>query len=174
MCLLEDFCVPLATGCRWLFEIVARNSGADLSMFEGRSLIFRGFWCLSVMDLRGITCDIFGRSVLSDARNPATHNHSETSLNAPFGARCFLTGVATVIAPFGVGLNAPFGARCVTELSCHWLCRLSLFVGLYMALGVCSGWLLVNVARNSRSSLSIFESRSLIFRGFWPLLAMIL
>jgi len=47
-------------------------------------------------------------------------------------------------------------------------------VGLYMALGVCSGWLLVNVARNSRSSLSIFESRSLIFRGFWHLLAVIL
>ena len=71
-------------------------------------------------------------------------------------------------------LNAPFGALCVTELSCHWLCRLSLFVGLYMALGVYSGWLLVNVARNFRSSLSMFESRSLIFRGFWPLLAMIL
>ena len=35
-------------------------------MFESRSLIFRGFWCLSVMDLWGITCDIFGRSVLSD------------------------------------------------------------------------------------------------------------
>ena len=75
-----------------MFEIVARNSGADLSMFESRSLIFRGFWCLSVMDLRGITCDIFGRSVLSDAGEAGDlEGQACERLNAPFGARCFLT-----------------------------------------------------------------------------------
>ena len=132
--------MPLATGCRWLFEIVARNSGADLSMFECRSLIFRGFWCLSVMDLRGITCDIFGRSVLSDTyilvyserginglSSQCTFWRSVLSdqvrdsckpsprqcLNAPFGARCFLTrdhNHRGIVGP--MGLNAPFGARC--------------------------------------------------------------
>ena len=35
------------------------------------------------------------------------------SLNAPFGARCFLTSqCARVIAAVRKGLNAPFGARC--------------------------------------------------------------
>ena len=36
------------------------------------------------------------------------------SLNAPFGARCFMTyaWVARRIAPLSSCLNAPFGARC--------------------------------------------------------------
>ena len=42
------------------------------------------------------------------------HNLSvwDESLNAPFGARCFLTAVLTHCpAPSTRGLNAPFGAR---------------------------------------------------------------
>ncbi|EFF80528.1 hypothetical protein HMPREF0970_00534 [Schaalia odontolytica F0309] len=35
----------------------------------------------------------------------------KTRLNAPFGARCFLTGLLSRWAP-ATGLNAPFGARC--------------------------------------------------------------
>ena len=36
-----------------------------------------------------------------------------TSLNAPFGARCFLTRVHRVRGwQASAGLNAPFGARC--------------------------------------------------------------
>ena len=35
------------------------------------------------------------------------------SLNAPFGARCFLTSMASSAElPLKWGLNAPFGARC--------------------------------------------------------------
>ena len=60
-------------------------------MFESRSLIFRGFWCLSVMDLRGITCDTFGRSVLSDLIVLTGVSLIVSGLNAPYGARCFLT-----------------------------------------------------------------------------------
>ena len=34
-------------------------------------------------------------------------------LNAPFGARCFLTDLAQTVTLIGFdGLNAPFGARC--------------------------------------------------------------
>ena len=33
-------------------------------------------------------------------------------LNAPFGARCFLTTIEINIKSAEVGLNAPFGARC--------------------------------------------------------------
>ena len=36
-----------------------------------------------------------------------------TRLNAPYGARCFLTGTARHCeAPRAHGLNAPYGARC--------------------------------------------------------------
>ena len=35
-----------------------------------------------------------------------------TGLNAPFGARCFLTGRLQVRWHRAQGLNAPFGARC--------------------------------------------------------------
>ena len=36
-----------------------------------------------------------------------------TSLNAPFGARCFLTdNISVNVLKFSHGLNAPFGARC--------------------------------------------------------------
>ena len=33
-------------------------------------------------------------------------------LNAPFGARCFLTHGVQARTGYGLGLNAPFGARC--------------------------------------------------------------
>ena len=37
---------------------------------------------------------------------------SARGLNAPFGARCFMTRPATWFASTGTGLNALFGARC--------------------------------------------------------------
>ena len=36
----------------------------------------------------------------------------ESRLNAPFGARCFLTPERIEAGVFWNGLNAPFGARC--------------------------------------------------------------
>ena len=37
----------------------------------------------------------------------------ESRLNAPFGARCFLTAVTVRLnLTVAIGLNAPFGARC--------------------------------------------------------------
>ena len=36
----------------------------------------------------------------------------QTGLNTPFGARCFLTEVLSLVALDEDGLNAPFGARC--------------------------------------------------------------
>ena len=40
-------------------------------------------------------------------------NEFQERLNAPFGARCFLTGVSwTLWAHSVLRLNAPFGARC--------------------------------------------------------------
>ena len=48
---------------------------------------------------------------------PPTLN-TEEPLNAPFGARCFLTQTSRILAPHGVaGLNAPFGARCFLTVS---------------------------------------------------------
>ena len=90
------------------------------------------------MDLRGITCDIYGRSVLSDAGEAGDlEGQACERLNAPFGAWCFLTPVTpdhgdtptpvlmhllvlgafrlvstTRVRMFSLGLNAPFGARC--------------------------------------------------------------
>ena len=44
---------------------------------------------------------------------------SRVRLNAPFGARCFLTDCGDCCAREDQGLNAPFGARCfLTEL--YW------------------------------------------------------
>lgn len=40
-------------------------------------------------------------------------------------------------------------------------------VGLDVTLGAGCGWLVENVARNSRSDFSIVDIRLLIFRGSW-------
>ena len=43
---------------------------------------------------------------------------SQTSLNAPYGARCFLTFADTLDKETGaVSLNAPYGARCFLTLT---------------------------------------------------------
>ena len=36
----------------------------------------------------------------------------EDGLNAPFGARCFMTYITSIQSPPTTCLNAPFGARC--------------------------------------------------------------
>ena len=47
-----------------------------------------------------------------------------TGLNAPYGARCFLTKIATIIhITRNGGLNAPYGARCF--LTNHHGCSIS-------------------------------------------------
>ena len=41
-----------------------------------------------------------------------------SGLNAPFGARCFVTNAGgRVSCGLGGGLNAPFGARCFVTVS---------------------------------------------------------
>ena len=61
----------------------------------------------------------FGASVLSDKlRRRILVDMPVASLNAPFGARCFLTGKCDKHNVNGQeGLNAPFGARCFLTLS---------------------------------------------------------
>ena len=55
----------------------------------------------------------FGRSVLSDrAASQSGSCTLTTGLNAPFGARCFLTTRSKRIRWVRLGLNAPFGVRC--------------------------------------------------------------
>ena len=45
----------------------------------------------------------------------------DEGLNAPFGARCFVTRREACNAGLESGLNAPFGARCfVTGQVCAW------------------------------------------------------
>ena len=41
-----------------------------------------------------------------------TKNAVSQGLNAPYGARCFLTPKIELFNDHGVGLNAPYGARC--------------------------------------------------------------
>ena len=51
-------------------------------------------------------------------RKEESSTHTKGGLNAPFGARCFLTWKMSLfcVAAF-VGLNAPYGARCfLTQL----------------------------------------------------------
>ena len=51
--------------------------------------------------------------MLSDTRQQKGVRLLLGRLNAPFGARCFLTSCESQAAIRGVpGLNAPFGARC--------------------------------------------------------------
>ena len=40
------------------------------------------------------------------------HPEVADGLNAPFGARCFLTSITRMFAALVRCLNAPFGARC--------------------------------------------------------------
>ena len=51
--------------------------------------------------------------MLSDATEAQSSSGETQCLNAPFGARCFLTAEAVGVAVTDLkGLNAPFGARC--------------------------------------------------------------
>ena len=104
--------------------------------------------------------------MLSDvAKKGNTAHFQQKSLNAPFGARCFLTAffamsrdvthAVSLNAPSGArcfltpekktqpdtqGLNAPFGARCfLTEGKCHPLRQLRVLMHL-LALGAFSPW----------------------------------
>ena len=47
------------------------------------------------------------------------HKDAESCLNAPFGARCFLTRGVVVLVAGWPGLNAPFGARCFLTGQAH-------------------------------------------------------
>ena len=50
--------------------------------------------------------------MLSDAYAAPVEGPAPASLNAPFGARCFLTSsISLVNSVLRAGLNAPFGAR---------------------------------------------------------------
>ena len=54
-----------------------------------------------------------GRSVLSDSSKTLLTTSMAARLNAPFGARCFLTHRrGDPGTGHGLRLNAPFGARC--------------------------------------------------------------
>ena len=51
------------------------------------------------------------RSVLSDGELPASDRRGIPSLNAPYGAPCFLTRTPTrTLASWSARLNAPYGA----------------------------------------------------------------
>ena len=60
-----------------------------------------------------------------------------TSLNAPYGARCFLTLCAQFNPGDSItGLNAPYGARCfLTSKSWPWALRVCKVLMHLMALG---------------------------------------
>ena len=58
----------------------------------------------------------FGRSALSDCSLLATPQANLGSLNAPFGARRFLTRANSVRTVASSRINAPFGARCFLTL----------------------------------------------------------
>ena len=55
------------------------------------------------------------RCFLTFYQSPGKIAEALDSLNAPFGARCFLTptwGITAVVLRQLISLNAPFGARC--------------------------------------------------------------
>ena len=119
--------VTLGAGCGGLLENVARNSRSVFSIVEIRSLTFRGF-CVrrwrSSGELRATIADArcflpqlvalpedehkryqctFWRSELSDSVRMPRCFPRMSRLNAPFGARCFLT----ISGCSPKGLNAP-------------------------------------------------------------------
>ena len=59
--------------------------------------------------------------MLSDTRSwRAERAREKRRLNAPYGARCFLTRRAGAsCARHGAGLNAPYGARCFLTVCCR-------------------------------------------------------
>ena len=56
------------------------------------------------------------------------------SLNAPYGARCFLTVIRGIVGQAVRGLNAPYGARCF--LTGYWYAMIGLTVVVLMHLMV--------------------------------------
>ena len=51
--------------------------------------------------------------MLSDLETEVLELAARAGLNAPYGARCFLTErIPAVTASVTAGLNAPYGARC--------------------------------------------------------------
>ena len=66
--------------------------------------------------------------MLSDEGGSLYIEKGDEGLNAPYGARCFLTvdgDVRDYVNNSGIRLNAPYGARCflTTYLSiCHFFC----------------------------------------------------
>ena len=68
------------------------------------------------INIKSLNAPYGARCFLTQART-ATAWPSTTSLNAPYGARCFLTPKAVRESVYDKRLNAPYGARCIlTEL----------------------------------------------------------
>ena len=63
------------------------------------------------------------RCFLTRAIRRRNGQRSVRSLNPPFGARCFLTPINLGELALRVGLNAPFGARCFLTPSQDPLCN---------------------------------------------------
>ena len=70
-------------------------------------------WLEAVRQMRGLNAPFGARCFLTSLRDAILEFWPE-SLNAPFGARCFLTKEcgAMMEREMSKGLNAPFGARC--------------------------------------------------------------
>ena len=75
--------------------------------------------------------------MLSDLRLSLLVNFSLlVSLNAPFGARCFLTFLKLGSIRERLGLNAPYGARCfLTDGIQNWIDKVNDVLMHLMALG---------------------------------------
>ena len=64
------------------------------------------------LSMIGLNAPVGARCFLTE-NSPRSWNTPGASLNAPFGARCFLTKqMVPVIDLPRLSLNAPFGARC--------------------------------------------------------------
>ena len=70
--------------------------------------------------------------MLSDREGADWIGKSLLRLNAPYGARCFLTGAIDTIIQELESLNAPYGARCFLTILWKELCLIVLQVLMHL------------------------------------------
>ena len=104
---------PYGADIAGLLENVACNSASTPSRLEVALLRCRGFRRSLKFELREMHARFGGaRCFLTRPSRETRMRSSSASLNAPYGARCFLTSSSCFSCLVWWCLNAPYGARC--------------------------------------------------------------
>ena len=104
---------PYGSDLGGVLKNVACNLASTPSRLEAASLRYRGFRRSLKFELRELHAKVSGvRCFLTVSLLLLLKLSVLSCLNAPFGARCFLTCADSPTTRQSASLNAPFGARC--------------------------------------------------------------